>query len=58
MADDPKEKRTKRKIRTTQVPPVKKAARGAPSEEVSPERRVEIARKIAAREYRGRPPSI
>jgi hypothetical protein len=35
-----------------------KRARRAPTEELSPEQRVELARRIEAKEFRGKPPSI
>ena len=36
----------------------KKKVKSAPSAELSPERRVEIAQQIKAKEFRGKPPSI
>jgi hypothetical protein len=38
--------------------PIGKRTKKARGEELSPERRVELAQKIEAKEFRGKPPSI
>jgi hypothetical protein len=48
-----KDKKPARMLRSTT-----KRTKKARSEELSPEQRVELARRIEAKEWRGKPPSI
>jgi hypothetical protein len=48
-----KDEKTARRIRSTG-----KRGRRVRTEELSPEQRVELARQIEAKEFRGKPPSI
>jgi hypothetical protein len=58
MSSNRKAEQTKREGRKEPASPVKRRARRGASEELSPERRAEIALEIKAREFRGKPPSI
>jgi hypothetical protein len=59
MAGDRNQKIKRTRLKTDAEPrrPGKKAQRPR-SEELSPEQRVELAREAAAKQFRGRPPSI
>jgi hypothetical protein len=59
MSEDQGSKQGNRKVqKAAKTPgPVKATAEGT-SEELSPERRQELARQIEAKRYRGKPPSI
>ena len=58
MTGDRKAEQAKREGRKEPASRAEKRTRRRASEEVSPERRAEIAREIEAREFRGKPPSI
>jgi hypothetical protein len=59
MPEDQGSKQGKSKVERAALTPrrVKKTAKGT-TEELSPERRQELARQIEAKRYRGKPPSI
>ena len=53
-----KQGRGKDRKATGTLHPTKKKAKSAPPEELAPERRAELAQRIEAKRFRGKPPSI